>query len=234
MDWFKWKPLWWAPYWASPLGVWSCAGPAELPLCAWHCVPLTYLALCSCCMCKCRVPALCDQDGGPTASWGLGQARQMSCQGSDLTDILGACFRKSSCSQLAWQCFRAGADPAASMLVLRRRQQVSSSPTCRDLPASPGSACHHQWAGMAGAPPSVPPFDAVTLCVERPQNHCRGERMHGGVGIGSFAIEKGVWQPWDLFPRYSCTLPNTEYKSCLAARPMKQRCGVFCGEVTRS
>lgn len=121
-------------------------------------------------MCKCRVPALRDQDDGPTASWGLGQARQMSCQGSDLTDILGACFRKSSCSQLAWQRFRAGADPAASMLVLRRRQQVSSSPTCRDLPASPGSARHHQWAGMAGASPSVPPFDAVTLCVEAPES----------------------------------------------------------------
>lgn len=58
--------------------------------------------------------------------------------------------------------------------------------------------------------------------------------MQGGGGISSLAIEKGVWQPWDLFPRYSCRLPNAEYKSCLAARPMKQRCGVFCGEVPRS
>lgn len=137
-------------------------------------------------MCKCRVPALRDQDDGPTASWGLGQARQMSCQGSDLTDILGACFRKSSCSQLAWQCFCAGADPAASMLVLRRRQQVSSSPTCRDLPASPGSARHHQWAGMAGASPSVPPFDAVTLCV-------RGTRITAGERECKVGGESALW-----------------------------------------
>lgn len=128
-------------------------------------------------MCKCRVPALRDQDGSPMASWGLGQARQMSCQGSDLTGILEACFPKSSCSQPAWQCFCAGADPAAS------------SPTCRHLPASP-----HQWTGMARTSPSVPPFDAVTFHVKRRQSHCRGERMQGGVGIGSCAIKKVVWQ----------------------------------------
>ena len=91
---------------------------------------------------------------------------------------------------------------------------------------------------MVRASPSVSPW------VQRPSARrgtraTAGEREHGvgGAGVGSQAIEKGVWQPWDLFPTSHatpgcCLMQNIEV--VLQPDPWSRVVGFFPGEVPRS
>lgn len=135
---------------------------------------------------------------------GPGQGRWMRRQGCDVTDISEARFPKPSCSQPAWQCCWAGAEPAASMPALRRRR-VPSSPTCISWVTA------IQQARPEHRPPSLPLMQCPSAWRGTGVAAGEGECQGGGnrlLGHGEGCLT--ALGPVPSVPRYSCTLPNAQ------------------------